>query len=162
MCYVNTMKQYKSATHYVLIGLIPFSEPNLKLAFKPSTFFNELERINNISPNASRNALRRLHTKGLVIYDEQNIPRLTDKGKKAVRPYVSKKLTGSHIMVVFDVPEYERWKRRQIRAVLREFSFVQIQKSVWMSPLDCAKYIKEVVSDLSLKASVKIYESREI
>lgn len=156
------MNKPKSATHYVLLSLIPFTEANLNLSFKPNKFFNELESLHKISANASRNALNRAHKSGLIEYDEQNIPRLTEKGHKKLRPYVSAQLEGSQVMVVFDIPEQERWKRRHMRTVLREFSFKQVQKSVWMSRLDCAGYIREEIDSLGLQGAVKIFEARPV
>lgn len=153
------MGKYKSTKHYILEALIPFSEPNMKLAFKPKLFFNDLDRLHAATEKAARNAFHRARKEGLIEVDDQGIPRLTNKGLNALQPFQAKQFSGGQLMVIFDIPESERWKRRQLRATLREFSFKQIQQSVWISDLDCAEYIKDQVKNLNLSKNVRIYEA---
>ena len=80
----------KSATHYVLKALIPYTGPNLKLAYKPNQFFNDLERIDKIKKQNARNAFSRSIKKGLVKIDDAGIPHLTDKGLRQLAPFESK------------------------------------------------------------------------
>ncbi len=153
----------KSSTKYlVLKALIPYSRENLKLSFHPAAFFADLERQKKISKNSARNSFNRAIEKGLVEMDDMNIPRLTDEGIRSLAPFTSKKLKGAKLLAIFDISEAERWRRDHLRITLREFSFKQIQKSVWATDLDCFDYIKAEIINLHLENQVKLFEAREI
>lgn len=157
-----------SATHHVLKGLIPYTDSNLKLAYKPNLFFNELDKklskgkkstpkLNNI-----KNAFKRSVNRGLITIDETGVPRLTKKGRRALAPFEAKIIKNAQLMVIFDIPEVKRWQRDKFRIVLKEFQFKQIQRSVWLTKLDCAYYIKLEIENLQLENDIKLYESKEI
>jgi DNA-binding transcriptional regulator PaaX len=156
------MRKYKNTKHFIIASLVPFTDPNLKLIFKPSQFFKDMSALQNISENAARNAFYRLMKSGMVQMDDAGIPHITKKGLLALTPYTSKELKNSRIMVIFDIPEQERWKRRQLRSLLRELSFTQVQKSVWVSKYDSREYIKAEVQRLELEYAVFMYEARKI
>ncbi len=65
-------------------------------------------------------------------------------------------------MVIFDIQETDRHKRRQLRTLLRQLEFEQIQKSVWSTSLDSRVYLIAEINRLGLKNEVKIFESRPI
>lgn len=153
------MKQHKSAKHYLLEALLPFTESNLKLAFKPSLFFKDLEKLHNLNQLAAQTAYYRAQKSGFITLDDQGIPQLTKKGLDTLKPFQAKRLNHARLMVIFDIPEDERWKRRQLRAVLREFSFKQVQQSVWISELDSAEYVKEQIAALELAKHVRLFEA---
>lgn len=154
--------KYKSTTHYLLAALIPYSEANLKLVFVPRAFFADLAKLDNIKQATLRSAYGRAIQQGLIEIDDHGVPRLTSKGQRKVRPYRSRKLKDAKLMVIFDIPEVDRWKRRQLRALLRELSFKQEQKSVWTTVLDHREYLKSEVAELGLEKSVRIFECRPL
>lgn len=156
------MRKYKSTTHYVIASLIPYTEPNLKLVFKPTEYFKEISKINKSSESAVRSAYYRAIKQNLVSIDENGDVRLTPKGRRYILPYVSKKLENAQIMVIFDIPEIDRWKRSKLRLLLKEFSFVQVQKSVWVTSLDCREFVKAGIEELNFMEEVKIYECRPL
>lgn len=156
------MANQKSAKHYVLTALVPYTKANLQLTFKPSLFFAELEKLDRIKQNTSRNAYHRAVKKKLIELDSKGIPRLTKGGLELIKPYTSEKLPNSKLMIIFDIPEDERWKRRHLRALLRELQFKQAQKSVWVSEYDHREYLKSEVKNLSLQDNVKIFECLEL
>jgi DNA-binding transcriptional regulator PaaX len=162
--YEDLNKKYKSSIHYILKSLIPYSDPNLKLAFHPNQFFNDLEKLDAIS--AKRKSLRtsyyRAIARGLVKIDKEGIPRLTVKGQRKVKVYKPKKLKGSSLMVIFDIPEAERYKRQRFRTLLRELSFKQIQRSVWESRFDHRQYLRAEIAEMKLQEYVKVYETAQI
>ena len=149
-----------SATVYLLKSLIPYTDANLKLTYKPHLFFNDLERLDNVKKSVAKTAYNRAIKKGLVCTSDDGIPRLTQKGIRSIAPFQSKKLKGAKLMVIYDIPEVSRWQRDRLRTVLHEFTFEQIQKSVWVSEFDCAHYIKEEIDHLGINHQVKIYEVR--
>ena len=150
--------------HYILSSLIPYTESNIKLAFKPSLFFNDLEKLDRIksSKKALKSAYYRAIRQKLILVDEKGIPRLTDKGLREARPYKPEKLKSSKLMIIFNIPEGERFKRRRLRMLLRELSFHQIQKSVWESRYDHREYLRAEISDMNLQEYVKVYETAQI
>lgn len=75
-----------------------------------------------------------------VIVDGEPKFRLTSIGtKRMVREFPlyylqNKAWDKKWRIVLFDIPEKERWKRDNLRAKLKELGFGMIQMSVWMSP----------------------------
>ena len=157
-------KKYKSTTHYILSALIPYTEANMKLSFKPQVFFDDLGKINQLK--ATRKSLQSSYYKaiknGLIARGENGLPRLTEKGLKKTKPFVAKKMKQARLMIVFDIPEAERKKRDRLRLLLRELSFKQIQKSVWVSDNDHREYIQAEINELQLINYVQLFECRSI
>lgn len=157
-----------SATYHVLKGLIPYTDVNVKLSYKPNAFFNELDskltkRKNSKAQKSTiKNAFNRSIKRGLIVIDRNNVPRLTDKGLRALAPFEAKTIKNAQLMVIFDIPEAKRWQRDRVRVILREFQFHQIQRSVWITRLDCAHYIRQEIENLQLENDIKLYESKEI
>jgi DNA-binding transcriptional regulator PaaX len=148
-----------SLVYHVLMGLLPYTGQNLSLAFKPNKFFNDLEKLSKKNVHSVRNAYYRSQRQGLVTVDASGIPHLTDKGYAQIRPYEAKVLPGgAQLMIIFDIPEAERRKRNHLRRLLQELSFVQVQKSVWVSPLDYREIIKQEINENELGAYVVVYE----
>lgn len=51
---------------------------------------------------------------------------------------------GKWRIVFFDIPESSRSARDQIRRLLKELGFRQLQLSVWVHPLPCLDYFREI------------------
>ena len=75
----DAKRTYRSTTHYILSGLVPYTEANIKLAFKPSAFFNDLERLDQEKRSAGtlRVSYYRAVKQGLVCLDDVGMPQLT-------------------------------------------------------------------------------------
>ncbi len=157
-------KKYRSSTHYILAGLIPYTEANLKLSFRPSAFLRDLEKLDHITMNkkALEGAYYRAIKRRLIKLDFNGIPRLTNKGIRKIQPYTPEKLKGSKLLVLFDIPEAERFKRTHLRLLLKELSFIQVQKSVWISDKDHRQYLKAEIKEYGLQDYVEIFEARPI
>ena len=52
--------------------------------------------------------------------------------------------------MIFDIPEYRKTLRPQIRRSLQTVGFIRLQDSVWIYPYDCEDFI------VLLKAELKI------
>jgi DNA-binding transcriptional regulator PaaX len=156
--------KYPSTIHYILAALIPYTEPNLKLAFKPSVFFNDLEKLDRLKNRrkAFRSAYYRSIQQKLVEIDGDGVPRLTRKGRLTIQRFKPQKLKRAQLMIVFDIPEVERRKRQHLRLLLRELAFTQVQKSVWTSVYDHREYLKAEIKDNSLEKYVEIFETQTI
>jgi DNA-binding transcriptional regulator PaaX len=153
----------KTTTEYILWSLVPYTEPNLKLVFSARRFFNDLETISNKKRQTLRNSYYESIHKGLIVLDDQNIPKLTAKGKKVIKRYKPQHL-GKHakLIVMFDIPEGVRYKRTHLRLLLKELSFEQVQKSVWSSPYDHRDYIKSEIKKHYLEDFVQVYEAQRL
>lgn len=156
-------KKYKSAAHYVLASLMPYTEANLKLVFTPQIFLRDLSKIDNYKQKTLSNAYYKCVKEKLVELDDiDGTPIVTYKGLNLLAPYISKTLPSSNLMIIFDIPEVDRYKRTQLRVLLKQLEFKQIQKSVWASNKDSREYLKAEIKRLELQYSVKVFESREL
>lgn len=112
-------------------------------------------------------ALRRLREKGFVEFDQSElIIKLSDEGKARA---VWKRIKNSKSkwdkkwrIVAFDIPEKYRVTRNLFRRRLREFSFTQMQKSVWISKIDCVDILRWYVRDLGITTWVSILEAENL
>lgn len=153
----------QSALVYVLKGLVPYTEANVKLAFKPNLFFNDLEKISSRRRTALQNAYSRGKKRKLIEFDNYGVPRLTELGLKQLNRFEPKHLgLSARLMVIFDIPEVQAWKRQHLRRLLRELKFQQIQKSVWMSEYDYREALLEEIDNLKLHRYVQTYEASKI
>jgi DNA-binding transcriptional regulator PaaX len=151
-----------TALEYVLIALIPFTKPNLKLAFKPNLFFGELASISKLKDKTLRMAYAKAQRDGLVnIYDFN--PQLTPEGLRKIQPFTAKKLNKHvYLMVIFDIPEDQSIKRQRLRRLLRELKFSQVQKSVWTSRFDYTDILAREIKAADAEKYVKLYEAAAI
>jgi len=58
-------------------------------------------------------------------------------------------------IVVFDVSEKCRKERDYLRALLKHWKFLQLQKSVYVYPFDCLEYINRAKASLNVSPSVQ-------
>lgn len=156
--YNHPKVRQSNALVFVLKGLIPYSRENMLLAFKPNLFFNELEKISRYKRSTLEVALRQAKKQELI-EREANVVRLTNKGKRIVRPFVAERLANkARLMVIFDIPENMATVRAQFRRILRSWHFNQVQKSVWVTSYDHRQSVKEVVSELDISGYVELFE----
>lgn len=155
--------RHKSAIGYVLSALMPYTEANLRLTFKPHTFFNELEKISKLKDKTLRSAYYRAQEQGYLTVDARNRPVPTKKGEQYVRRFNPKRLgDNAFLMVMFDIPEGESWKRQHLRRTLQDLHFQQIQKSVWATEYDYRAVLKEEIDDLGMQPYVEIFEAARL
>jgi phenylacetic acid degradation operon negative regulatory protein len=157
------MFKLSPATRYLLEGFIPYTEANIKLAYKPHAFFNELERKSGQKERTLRSAYYRAVKKGFVVIDVDGIPRLTEKGRLRINRYKPKRLgKDAFLLVSFDIPEEERKKRDHFRALLHELEFTKIQQSVWYSQNDHRELLSAEITEHNLQYYVKVYEATRV
>lgn len=160
----NRSTRHKSALVYVLTALIPYTRPNLLLAFRPNQFFNELDRLSPYSETELRAAYSQAKHRKLVSYRGDDKPiTLSLKARQAVAPFVATTLTnGGRLMVIFDIPEDFAAKRRRFRYLLRQLGFEHIQQSVWISDKDYRALLEETIDESGLHGWVQLYEAARI
>jgi hypothetical protein len=153
----------KTALQYVLLGLVPYTNANLKLVFNPHTFFNDLEKISEKKSAALKQAYNRALSDQYFYMDKSGYPVLTVAGRKSVAPFVAEKLgKGARLLVIFDITEDEAWKRQRLRRLLNYLNFQQVQKSVWASNMDYREIIRDEIKELDLRGCVQILEAIEL
>lgn len=155
-------KKGYSLVEYVLLGLVPYSKPNLKLVFAPYKFFRELEKLSQAKRSTLQSTLARAQKQGLI-KRKHGVPVLTKQGFERIRPYTAKTLKRDvKLMVIFDIPEKRAYHRRQFRRYLQQLGFKQTQKSVWTTGYDYQTELLEVVTELRLGQFVQLFECARI
>lgn len=94
---------------------------------------------------------------------------LTDKGLERLEQLSMQKLRArvdswdrKWRLVLFDIPESARLARDQIRRLLKELGFQQLQLSVWVHPLPCLEYFKEIQRAYGIADHLFIVQSSEV
>ncbi len=93
---------------------------------------------------------------------------LTPKGERKILKIkiknLKKKLDPQKywLMVIFDIPEKRRKDRDLFRSLLYNLGFQKIQQSVWVSPYDVYKELKEVIKRLGINRYIKILKVKEL
>lgn len=154
------MSKTDSALKYILLALVPYTEPNMKLAYSPNRFFNDLEKISqgrNYSRSHLKNTFYKAKQAGLIDTIGE-VPRLTGRGESILKLYQPSKLTGSQLMVIFDIPETQASKRQAFRRTLLKLHFRQVQRSVWVTEYDHKDYLKTELIWLGIQDYVQVYE----
>ncbi len=113
-----------------------------------------------VKAQSFRDLVGRLKRDGLIEMEslgKGKTPQLTPKGKKkleALRAEANRHVPDGHYdqeqersikIIIFDIPEQERWKRAWLRAVLQRLAFRMLQRSVWIGK---AKVPEAFINDL--------------
>lgn len=111
--------------------------------------------------------LRKFEKKGLIKKQQKKLKSnfvLTAKGKELIhKPQPAKKIArkdGLSTVVIFDIPEDQRRERNIFRRYLIRNGYVQIQKSVLISPLTVTAELKDLLLELKIKQCVTIISGR--
>ena len=88
---------------------------------------------------------------------------LTKKGERKLHYYEiiqkdnknNNKWDGKWRVVIFDVWENIRSKRNLLRNEIKDFGFIQLQRSVWIYPYECAEFIELLKIDLSFGKNIR-------
>lgn len=106
-------------------------------------------------------AVRRLRENGYMeqeYLDEGHISlRLTRLGWDFFQ--TEEEWDGKYRIVIWDIPERKRRLRDLLRRKLREFEFVNLQKSVWVSKRNATGKLRELINELEMEKWVAVIES---
>lgn len=91
----------------------------------------------------------------IVKKDGKPYLRLTSFGQKSLsRDFaldrLGKRWDGRWVVVIFDIPEQDRWVRDKLRPDLYSLGFRMLQESVWISPFPIAEDIREYLINSGL------------
>jgi len=95
---------------------------------------------------------------------------LSEKGKKKIQQITiddlkSKKpkdWDGLWRVVIFDIPERQKYGRAALRGKIKDLGFYQFQKSVWVFPYDCEKEIELLANFFEIYNFVNFIEAKRI
>lgn len=99
-----------------------------------------------------RYILKRLHQQKIIQITEENeysIVKLTERGNLRILKYKleemivqkPKKWDGRWRMVLYDIKKFKKKEQEAIRRILNQLKFLQLQKSVYLTPYPCEKEI---------------------
>jgi len=120
--------------------------------------------------NFSRTMLNSLKTGDIkkVVKKGEVYLRLTSQGKEKIKrdfpllTFQKKRWDGKWRVVFYDIPEKEKGTRDGLRKRLGDLGFGMIQRSVWITPHDFTKDMKEFIETNELKENVFILEGRNL
>lgn len=133
------MSKKLSLTNAILLGLEKAIDGYVRLedfAVNPGYYAYGYDRP--LKKSSITKAIERLQNRGFIEKDintNKVIFKLTEKGKdKAILMVDNQKdWDGKWRIVLFDIPEQKRTIRMLLRKKLKEWGFIQWQKSVWAS-----------------------------
>lgn len=104
-----------------------------------------------------KSSARKLTEKGLLVYKDGKY-QLTKFGEQNLRIWElgdyklqsAKKWDKKWRVIIFDIPEYKRKIRNQVRFILNSAGFYRLQDSVWVSPIDCEETIVLLKADFNI------------
>lgn len=178
------MKKFRESNKIILrptaqkILLLLLAGAALSLSASPIAYFHiigavakEWERINK---RALYRALKRLYQARLI--DSKDNPdgtttiELTRKGKKRAVTYQideikikpMKKWDKIWRVVLFDIPEKRKKERDALARSFKTMGFCQYQKSVFITPFECADETDFVIEFFNLRPYVRVISAHEI
>lgn len=75
---------------------------------------------------------------------------------------MAKPWDGKWRIVMYDIPEEKKAAREQIRRLIKQLGFVQLQRSVWIHPLPCFEEFIRIKQAHSLESTLILIETDEI
>lgn len=158
----------KSLTNFILLVLEKSVDGYVRFEDFAYHHYRYHYGIPELNKSTLSQALKRLRERGLIefVSDEKLEYRLTDSGKqKAVWEALivdKKEWDGKWRVVIFDIPEKRRRARNLLRASLKQWEFVQWQKSVWATKKDCTKPLRNFIKSVGIKDWVMVLESDNV
>lgn len=107
--------------------------------------------------------IKKLEKEGFLKIEFKNgkqVVSLTKKGEQKLLYYKitekkKKKWDGKWRVVVFDVWENARFKRDILRQEIKNFGFIQLQRSVWIYPYECEDFIELLKTNLVFGKNIR-------
>lgn len=113
--------------------------------------------------------LSRLHKEGIIKrigLRKRAVWHITKEGRKYLRQKSSTpsslKEDGKIRLIVFDVPEAERRKRRWLRDKLIEFNYKPLQKSVWLGKIPLPKQFLDDLGILEMEDYILVFDIKGV
>lgn len=153
----DLLGKQRTALSYVIEAIIPFTDANLKLTFIPSAFFRELGETTDNDSERLRRAYYRAKKSGIVRYIDGHFAIDPNYLEKLRRELPEALPGGQSMLVIYDIPEKFEYKRRELRTLLRQLGFEQIQKSVWQTKSNHFRPVLALIGKLKLAPYVQVF-----
>lgn len=115
-----------------------------------------------------RQALKRLKYLRLISERKTANQYIANITRVGMQEYFRLKLSACDLLedndisvVVFDIPESQQSFRKSLRRLLKEIGFIQIQKSVWISPFDVCEALTKIFGKTK-KRWIRCFIAKEI
>ena len=111
----------------------------------------------------ARTAKQRLVIKGHLRRRSKGFLEITDAGRRALAIASAREQSPARTrrrwdkqyrMVFFDIPQRRKSVRDRLRRLMKDFGFLRVQDSVWVSPYDCEDLIALVKAELRIEKDV--------
>lgn len=108
-----------------------------------------------------RQVLKRLEKQKMVVISGNSVE-ITKKGKTRLLEYdlldmkLKEKPDGKWRIIIYDVAELGKQQRDAFRGMLKRLKFLQIQKSVYITPFPCYEEIEYIRQRFRLSSEVKM------
>lgn len=139
--------------------------PGLPIALKP-LLKNQYKKIGHFNKRILRYQLKRLQKNGIVELIEQDgelMFKLTNRGKHKLFKYKLEELSLNRRgwdkkwrLVAYDIPKYKKSQAEAFRSLLKKMEFLNIQKSLWLTPYNCKDEITFLKNLYNLEDHVSI------
>ncbi len=107
--------------------------------------------------------IRRLRLKGMVEYerraDGELILKLSTLGRDFLEGKKEPEPDQKYRIVIWDIPEAKRTLRDTLRRKLKDWGFVTLQRSVWISQRNVTAQLRKLIADLGIERWVIVIES---
>jgi CRISPR/Cas system-associated endoribonuclease Cas2 len=111
----------------------------------------------------THNAIGRLVVKGYIKRSKEGFVEITETGRRHLAlnqaqlestARTKRKWDKRYRLVMFDIPQKRRVTRDKLRSLMRDFGFLRLQDSVWVSPYDCEELIALAKAELKIGKDV--------
>lgn len=153
---------HREKVQQAVLGVIAAAGIIAVAAVAPN-IFQVLPRLIGRDPHRlafqTKTAVGRLLAKGYVKRSTSGMLEITPKGARhfelerarADAPARRKRRWDKkYRLVLFDIPQRRRSVRDRLRLLMREFGFLRLQDSVWVTPYDCEDIIALVKAELKV------------
>lgn len=122
-------------------------------------------RYYGISRTNYYRTLRQLEDKKLIKKARRNYKNyyvLTDKGRQLLRSrtQAAKRTDGYSTVIIFDIPEDQARQRTIFRRYLIKNGYMQLQRSVMISPLQITEELKDLARELKINQHINILSAK--
>lgn len=125
--------------------------PGLPKILTP-TYKSQQKHWGHFNKRRLKAALRRLQQNGVIEESEQAgeiIFKITEKGRLKLFKYRLEELTLNERswdrkwrLVAYDIPKVKKNQAEAFRTLLKKMNFLQLQKSLWLTPYSCTNEIE--------------------
>lgn len=156
-----------SISYWILVSLEKATEGVLSL--DKLSYSSQMRAIKGIpEPQKEKSlavAIKRLRRKGLLEYERENEGKIILKLTNLSREYMSENYgtgwDGKYRIVMWDIPERKRSIRNLFRRKLKEWKFIQLQRSVWVSRRNVTFKLKKMINEYDMGKWVTVIESED-